>query len=175
MGIIYHMSHKSAEKKPNDCLLAYRNNLKDFYLDRLDLRPALCLGNKLHSTANCLDLLLGALTDKSGTDNNRNSGDAALTEDLAVAGSQSINHWSRSGRSSRKVLLAVLTRDETPELVQVKNWAPLTVLQEVEVTVTDLTEVTWVVSVKVGTVMMLATSHTATTRVLAVLADTTVT
>jgi hypothetical protein len=45
----------------------------------------------------------------------------------------------------------------------------------VEVPHTDLTEVTGVVLVNVGTVVVLTTGHTATTRGLAVLADTTVT
>ena len=44
-----------------------------------------------------------------------------------------------------------------------------------EVPHTDLTEVTRVVLVDVGTVVVLTTGHTATTRGLAVLADTTVT
>lgn len=44
-----------------------------------------------------------------------------------------------------------------------------------EVTHTDLTEVTGVVLVNVGTVVVLTTGHTATTGGLAVLADTTVT
>jgi hypothetical protein len=45
----------------------------------------------------------------------------------------------------------------------------------VEVSHTNLTEVTRVVLVKVGTVVVLTTGHTTTTGVLAVLADTTVT
>ena len=44
-----------------------------------------------------------------------------------------------------------------------------------EVPHTDFTEVTRVVLVHVGSVMMLATSETATTRMLPVLADTTMT
>ena len=49
------------------------------------------------------------------------------------------------------------------------------VAQEVEVTHTDLTEVTWVVLVEVGTVVVETTGKTTTTWVLAVLANTTVT
>jgi hypothetical protein len=48
-------------------------------------------------------------------------------------------------------------------------------LQLVEVAHTNLTEVTRVVLVDVGTVVVLTTSHTTTTGMLAVLADTTVT
>ena len=39
----------------------------------------------------------------------------------------------------------------------------------------DFSKVTRVIFVQIGSVMMLSTSHTATTRMLAVLADTTVT
>lgn len=60
-------------------------------------------------------------------------------------------------------------------LVEVDGGLPELLLSLVEVPHTDLTEVTGVVLVDVGTVVVLTTGHTATTRGLAVLADTTVT
>lgn len=60
-------------------------------------------------------------------------------------------------------------------LVEVDGGLPELLLGLVEVPHTDLTEVTRVVLVDVGTVVVLTTGHTATTRGLAVLADTTVT
>ena len=60
-------------------------------------------------------------------------------------------------------------------LVKVDDGLPELVLQLVEVTHTNLTEVTRVVLVDVGTVVVLTTGHTTTTGMLAVLADTTVT
>jgi hypothetical protein len=60
-------------------------------------------------------------------------------------------------------------------LVNVDSGLPELLVGLVEVTHTDLTEVTGVELVNVGTVVVLTTGHTATTGRLAVLADTTVT
>ena len=60
-------------------------------------------------------------------------------------------------------------------LVEVDDGLPELVLELVEVPHTNLTEVTRVVLVNVGTVVVLTTGHTATTGRLAVLADTTFT
>lgn len=60
-------------------------------------------------------------------------------------------------------------------LVEVDGGLPELLLGLVEVAHTDLTEVTRVVLVDVGTVVVLTTGHTTTTGALAVLADTTVT
>jgi hypothetical protein len=60
-------------------------------------------------------------------------------------------------------------------LVNVDGGLPELLVGLVEVTHTDLTEVTGVELVNVGTVVVLTTGHTATTGRLAVLADTTVT
>ena len=60
-------------------------------------------------------------------------------------------------------------------LVEVDDGLPELVLELVEVPHTNLTEVTRVVLVDVGTVVVLTTGHTATTGRLAVLADTTFT
>ena len=60
-------------------------------------------------------------------------------------------------------------------LVEVDNGLPELVLELVEVSHTDLSEVTRVVLVEVCTVVVLTTGHTTTTGVLSVLANTTVT
>jgi hypothetical protein len=60
-------------------------------------------------------------------------------------------------------------------LVEVDDGLPELVLELVEVPHTNLTEVTRVVLVDVGTVVVLTTGHTATTGRLSVLADTTFT
>jgi hypothetical protein len=59
-------------------------------------------------------------------------------------------------------------------LVEVYHGLPELVLGLVEIAHTDLTEVTRMVLVDIGAVMMLTTSHTTTTWMLAVLANTTV-
>lgn len=60
-------------------------------------------------------------------------------------------------------------------LVQVDDWLPEVVALLVEVTHTDLSEVTRMVFIQVGTVVMLSTSKTTTTWMLAVLSNTSVT
>lgn len=60
-------------------------------------------------------------------------------------------------------------------LIQVDDWLPEVVALLVEVSHTDLSEVTWMVLVHVGSVVMLTTSKTTTTWMLAVLSYTTVT
>jgi len=60
-------------------------------------------------------------------------------------------------------------------LVQVDNWLPEMVALLVEVSHTDLSEVTWMVLIHVGSVVMLTTGKTTSTGMLAVLSYTTVT
>uniref|UniRef100_A0A1L8E6G3 Uncharacterized protein n=3 Tax=Haematobia irritans TaxID=7368 RepID=A0A1L8E6G3_HAEIR len=65
--------------------------------------------------------------------------------------------------------------DQRPQFIQVNGGAEFVLTAQVEVPHTNLTEVTWMVFVEVDTVVMHATSVTATSRVLTVFADTTVT
>ena len=73
------------------------------------------------------------------------------------------------------VLFTNTFTSKSPDFVKVDDRTPERVLLQVEVTHTDLTKVTRVVLVHVGTVMVLTTSKTTTTRMLSVLANTTVT
>lgn len=60
-------------------------------------------------------------------------------------------------------------------LVEVDDRLPEWVLHLVKVSHADFTKVTWMVFVEIGAVMMLSTSHTATTWMLSVLADSSMT
>jgi hypothetical protein len=60
-------------------------------------------------------------------------------------------------------------------LVEVDNWLPEVVALLVKVSHTDLSEVTWMVLIHVGSVVMLSTSKTSSTGMLAVLSYTAVT
>jgi hypothetical protein len=55
-------------------------------------------------------------------------------------------------------------------LIQVDNWLPEVVALLVEIPHSDLSKVTWMVFIHVGSVVMLSTSQTTTTWMLAVLA-----
>jgi hypothetical protein len=133
------------------------------------------LGDELDNTASSLDLVLGELRDESGTNNDGNLRKRTLAKNLSIAMGKSVDDRSSGVRGRREVLLTGLLRDKSPQLIKVQNWAPELVALQVEVSHTDLTEVTRVVLVKVSSVVVLTTSHTPTTGVLSVLANTTVT
>ena len=65
--------------------------------------------------------------------------------------------------------------NEPTHLIQIDNRLPELVLQLVEISHSDLSKVTRVVLVEIRAVVMLSTSHTTTTGMLAVLSYTTVT
>ena len=71
-------------------------------------------------------------------------------------------------------LLNALDDELLAYLVEVDDWLPELVLHLVEVSHTDLSEVTRVVLVHVGTVVVLTTGKTTSTGMLSVLSDTTV-
>lgn len=87
-----------------------------------------------------------------------------MTKMHHLVGSDLTNH-------SRPVLLSFIQT----YLVKVDRGLPELLASPVEVPHTDFTEVTGVVLVEVGTVVVLTTGHTTTTGVLAVLANTTFT
>ena len=131
------------------------------------------LRHQLDDTTNSLDLLLSESRDPAGLDNHWHLRKTALAEHLSEAGGECVNN--RHIRRRRRRVAAHVSRHERPQLVEVENRPVLRVAQKVEVAHTNLTEVTGVVTVEVGTVVVETTSKTATTWVLAVLADTTVT
>ena len=65
--------------------------------------------------------------------------------------------------------------DSRAYLVEVDDGLPEGVLHLVEVSHADLSEVTWMVLVEIGAVVMLTTGHTTTTGVLSVLAHSSMT
>lgn len=87
-------------------------------------------------------------------------------------------HQVDDGRLDALLLLQLgelIGSNQRPELVQVNLRAELVLAAQVEVPHTDLAKVTGMVFVKVDAVVVHATSVTATSRMLAVLADTAVT
>ena len=94
-----------------------------------------------------------------------------LHSDFAVG---SVSPYARD-QSTRIFFFSRLDSDIETYLVNVDSGLPELLVGLVEVPHTNLTEVTRVVLVNVGTVVVLTTGHTTTTGGLAVLADTTVT
>ena len=92
-------------------------------------------------TSSSLDLLLSNAADELGLHHNR-SVDAASAEELEHAVLREVDHGSLGGVLLR--LLLSLLRKNTPQLVQVHRGAVVEVALQVEVSHTDLTEVTGV-------------------------------
>eukprot|EP00002_Diphylleia_rotans_P029448 TRINITY_DN5_c0_g1_i1.p1 TRINITY_DN5_c0_g1~~TRINITY_DN5_c0_g1_i1.p1 ORF type:complete len:158 (-),score=16.57 TRINITY_DN5_c0_g1_i1:764-1237(-) len=131
------------------------------------------LGDELAHTTDGLDLLLSTEREETSTDDDGDLGEETLAEDLEEASLGDIDD------GGLVLLLSVgsasLLRDEGPQLVDVEGRAEVVVAEQMEVSHTNLTEVTRMVFVEVDAVMVLTTSVTATTGMLAVLSDTTVT
>ena len=123
--------------------------------DRFYATSFLC--DKLDNTTSFLDLLLGLGADVAGADDDGDSGETALSEDLSVAVVEEVEDGSVLALVG-EVLVTLLGGDERPELVQVDNGLPEQVLLLVEVTHTNLSEVTGMVLVDVGTVVVLTTN-----------------
>jgi len=128
--------------------------------------------DELTDTTNLLDLLLGQLAEISSSDDNWLLWKDTLTKDLEDASLLAINNWDLGGLS---VSDSGLFWDEAPYLIDVDGWAVISISSEMEMSHSDLTEVTWMVLVKIDSVMVLTTGLTATTWMLAVLSDTSVT
>lgn len=133
------------------------------------------LTNQLDDTSNGFYLLLSELGNVAGLDDDWDIRKPSLSKDLGVAEGQKVDDWGNITGLLGEVLLAGLGRDEGPELVEVDDGIPEVVLLLVEVPHTDFTEVTGMVPVEIGPVVVLTTSHTTTTGMLPVLAHTSVT
>jgi len=129
------------------------------------------LGNQDASTTNSLDLFFGALREEASLDNARDFWQLAFGQDLSETSLQGIDDGNRAGLAGETSLI----RDQSPQFVQVDNGAVFTVLGVVETTHTDLTKVARMVAIQVSAMVMHTTSHTTTTWMLTMLADTTVT
>lgn len=136
---------------------------------------AIYLTNQLDNTSNGFYLLLGKFGNIAGLDDNWDIREPSLSKDLGVPEGQKVDDWGDITSLLGEVLLATLGGDEGPKLVKVDDGVPEVVSLLVEVPHTDLTEVTGMVPVKVRPVVVLTTSHTTTTRMLPVLAHSSVT
>lgn len=160
--------------KLNDELSTHSLHEK-FYLTITECKKSLDLSNQLNDTTSSSDLLLSQLRNESGLDNDWNVWQLTLTQDLTVAVGQGVDDWGRGSGGRLEVFLSLLLLNQRPQLLQVELWLPEVVSLLVEVSHTNLTEVTWMVLVQVGSVVVLTTGHTTTTWILSVLSDSTFT
>lgn len=136
------------------------------------------LSNQLNNSTSLLQLALCKLADKTGANNKWYLRETALSKKLRVAEGQQVDNGSCVLLRTGQVLIAGLLRDERPELgkvsVTAREWyglrlyvaaaaylvhvdhrVPLVVPEKVESAHTDLTKVTGMVLVKVGSVVVL--------------------
>jgi hypothetical protein len=124
-------------------------------------------------TAGLDNLLLSELGEELGLDDSGVLEDTR-TEDLEDTSLDAVNDGELTVSAGSSGITGLLG-DKGEELVNVDGGAEVLLVGLVVVTHTELTEVTGVISVDKGTVVVLAAGHTATTRVGTVLANTTVT
>ena len=102
------------------------------------------LCDELDNTTGLLDLLLGLSGEVAGADDNGNLREAALAEDLGVAEVKEVEDGSLVALLG-EVLVALLSGDERPELVEVDNGLP-----EVVLLLVDCARISWCESVRGG-------------------------
>jgi len=130
------------------------------------------LSTKQAGTSSSLDLLLSEPGEELGLDNHGNS-DLSISENLEVSLGDKVNHRSLARGGALSGLVYALSSN-IEELVNVDGGSEGSVLQFMELTHTDLTEVTRVILVEEDSVMMLSSSVTTSTRMLTMLSNTTV-
>jgi len=96
----------------------------------------------------------------------------AISKEFEVALRNKVNDWCLSSTGILRGLINTFSGN-IEKLVDVDGRCEGSVLQHMKVSHTDLTEVTRVVFIEEGTVVMLSSSITTTTGMLAVLSDTT--
>ena len=106
----------------------------------------------------------------SGLDDEWCLWEKSFSENLEVSKLGAVNDWSLVSGS----LGANLLWDEGPQTLNVDGWAVVVVLVEVEDSHSNLSEVSRVVLVTVDAVVMLTSGVTATSRMLPVLSNTSV-
>mmetsp|Transcript_25313 Transcript_25313/g.37716 ORF Transcript_25313/g.37716 Transcript_25313/m.37716 type:complete len:204 (+) Transcript_25313:109-720(+) len=130
------------------------------------------LGTEQTSTTSLLNLLLSKLGEVLGLHNDR---------DINLSVAQKLKHTQVSQVYNRSLSSSVLgslihtLSSSIEQLVNIDSRSISPVLHEVKVTHTDLTEVTRVIFIHEDAVVMLSSGITATTGMLTVLSDTTVT
>lgn len=76
-----------------------------------------CSGNELHDTTGFLDFAFSVFAEIAGSNDDRHLGQTTLAEDFAVAERKEVEDWGGVGFGALgEVLLALLERDEGPEL-----------------------------------------------------------
>ena len=126
------------------------------------------LSDQNASTSSVGDLLSSLGREELSLHNNWDAWEWSTSQQLVVSVLCDVNDWSLSilGVGS---CLADLVGNKGPQLINVDGWAPLGVSLQVEVSHTDLTEVTWMELIHQDSVMVLSTSVTATTWMVTVL------
>src|SRR3989338_3453491 len=134
-----------------------------------------CLSYKHTNTASGLDAPLGLVAKELGLNNDGLLGQLALAEDLEVPVVGHVNDGDVSGgERPGEGLLAVRLLDKSPEVVHIDDGAVVLVPVEMVVAHADLAEVSRMVLVEVDAVVVKTSSVTATSGMLSVLSDTTV-
>lgn len=135
-----------------------------------------CLSGQDASTSGFLDFALSVAREETGLDDDGLVGQTAFAEHLEETLFGAVDDWSTTFALFFQLDTQVFV-DQSPQLFHVDGRAEMgqRVFAHVEVAHANLSKVSGMVLVHVGLQVVLTTGHTATTRVLTVLADTTTT
>ena len=133
------------------------------------------LSNQFNNTTDSSNLLLSLLGNKPGLDNDWNLWQLTLTQNNTVTVSQGVDDCGSRGSRRLEVFLSLLLLNQRPQPLDIDLWLPEVVSLLMKVSHTNLTEITRVVLVHVGSVVLQTTGLTTTTGVLSVLTDSTLT
>merc|ERR1712212_183088 len=126
------------------------------------------------STTSFFDLLLSRSSEVPCFHNHWLFWQETFTKNFVVTSLYTIDNRSRTFRFLR-IISACLFADQGPQFIKVNCWTVIFVHRLVVVEHTDLSEVTGMVFVEQGSVMMLTTGFTTTTGMFSMFTDTTMT
>ena len=130
------------------------------------------LGSKDDSSSDLADLLLNSLRDILGLEDEWVLWEGSVSEDLEVSVLGDVDDWDRGSGWASPGSEADGGWDQRPDLVEGDGWAVIVVLQQVVLSHSELSEVSRMVLVEVDSVVMLSSSITATSGMLSMLSNT---
>jgi hypothetical protein len=139
------------------------------------IKNFLDLGNQYAHTTYSLDLVFSLLTEELSLNDHWLGWKVTLSENLKVSSLGYVNNREYIVWTSGSELLLYVFTNESPEEIEVDHRAELVVVLLLVMTHTNLTKVTWMVSIVVDLMVMFTTGVTSSTRGLSVLSYTTIT
>merc|ERR1719277_6016 len=125
----------------------------------------------IHKYHNSLDLIFRASTEELGLNNHWLFWKNTFTKHLVIPSSNNIYYRHRTTSLLCSVVEACLLANQGPDLIQVDSWTVELILRLMKVAHTNFPKVSWMVFVHQGTVVMLPSGLSATSRMLSMFSN----